>query len=357
MNIKKNFALVVSGAICLVVSLVLIVLLFNLSGKHAEISQQLEMKKTELQKLSTRRPYPSDENVKIIKNNRIALESFLNGLVTRLSSGQREPRVMEPAEFAAFLQTTTRGLRKLAAEKSVKLPQSFAFGFDVYEAGALPELAEIARLQDQVFMVEELSQELFTGGVRELVSIERNMFDQVVEEPEVEVQVINRRGQRVANPEQQPKKPKDDYEHDLFFREKFKVTFYARESGLWALLEKLASSRLFVVVESVELLNESEEFAGLDNTKAIMTKIQEWKAPKETAAFGLVPETVKPAPPAEPPSRDERIVAGRERIKVTVEVSVLKFKAPAPETPPAGNGVESVEPGSSVDAQETEAGS
>ena len=317
--------LVVGGGISLVLLVIALVVLLKFRGTYERVNAELQDNTARLNTLKQRDPFPSAENVSVVQTNREQLDNFFAEIYERLSKDQIEPRQLESAEFPLLLEKTIQKLIKHANEVNIPLPQRFAFGFDRYAMGALPQANDIPRLVVQLKMIEELCGMLYKSKVSDLSTLTREVFEQggAVETSGSDEQVRGGR-RRGGSPQDAMQGQKSGTvqqdESGLFIRERFTLNFRCKDSVVWEVLNEMARSRFFIVVERVEL----------DNVVQDPKKLASIKTAPQAAALGMAPAvaglTGKGGAEIKPPaSRDERIVAGRELVNVSLTVDVYRF--------------------------------
>jgi hypothetical protein len=317
---RKYMVLVVGGSIALVLILIVSALLFKFRGEYARVQSDLQSSLTTLERLHQRNPYPNRENVERIESNLIELEDYLDTLIASLS---RQPVLVEDMERAAFpaaIERTASRLRALAREREVAVADTVAFGFQRYSAGNLPMQEHVPRLASQLRTIEALCTLLIQSGISELVSIEREVFD--VERAQEEVAppgAVRRPGRTPVVVAAPPTPVAPEGVEGLYKKERFTLTFFASDLAVRDVLNSMIASPLMMVVRNLELRNEMG-LAGV--------------SPQARLAARLEPrETTRPAAPGQPPREttrpalhDDRLVAGRERVRVTMDVDVYYFE-------------------------------
>ena len=327
MNLLKYKGLLVGGAIVLVLVLASIGGLLHFQGVYSKAARELKSANDKLDRLNRRNPFPAEENVTIIQQNRDALNAFLASLQHDFRAGQVAEETMEPARFANLLEKNIRDLTVKATNMGTKLPERFALGFGRYVAGELPAVADIPRLVVQTRTVSAVCDLLLEARIGELVSVERTPFEAHGAEGGPKVDIRAALAGTPDAPTTQllslPLPPAQS--NDLFVAERLAVTFLAREHSAWEVLNALARSPLFAVVVHVEIVNDANPKTpgvGRDGH----------------AAPGLPPAVAPGAPPPVAgapiiyPSREERVLAGRENVRVGLVIDVYRFAgAPAAE--------------------------
>ncbi|MFH1026498.1 MAG: Amuc_1100 family pilus-like protein [Pseudomonadota bacterium] len=321
MKLRQHMVLIVGGGIALVLMIVTLFMLFKFHAKYQRVNGDLKNTMQRLDTLYNRDPFPSDENVSLVQTNLDVLTSYFSELYASLHQGQFEPTKMEPAEFPLLLEKTIRKLFTRAMEVGVVLPQRFAFGFERYAIGALPNEGDVPRLVLQLKTIEELCGILYQSRVSEVVSITRQVFEQGAAS-QADTPMVTGRRFGAAMPAEMTAAAQAEEKVDpsgLFAREHYVLTFNAKDAAIWEVLNHFNRSKMFVIVTRVEFIND----APLPKPAPVEMAMQpEPGAGRQSLAPGQ-PPPVEVKPPVKP--LEERMVAGRELVKAIVEVDVLRF--------------------------------
>lgn len=316
MNLKKNMTLIVGGAIAGVLLVILLVLLFKFNSSYQQVNRQLQSAQQRLTILNGRDPFPSEENVTVVRTNLAVLQDFFGTLMKSLQEGQPEIEKMEPAEFNLLLDQTRRRLFGAASKAKVALPPSFSFGFDRYAAGTLPDSVDVPRLATQMKEIEFLCGLLYASKIGDISSIERSVFEASARPTVATETFVDPRMARYGGGAPAVATPAvaaaDTYKDasGLFSRQRYTLTFRGRDTAVQDFLNRVASSPRFLVVTRLQLENE--------------TGVPKVAAPLPAATTPAAPG----AAPAAPLAREKRVSAGREPVKAIVEVEVYRFHSP-----------------------------
>jgi hypothetical protein len=126
-----------------------------------------------------RNPFPSPGNVTKEQENAQLLTRLLQDVLDVAGKGQVEPVAGEtPSRFISRLGEERNKLVAQAGAGGTTLPPDFAFGFDRYfTGGMLPAPEDVARLSQQLTIVDNLSTILFEERIHALSVIERDEFE------------------------------------------------------------------------------------------------------------------------------------------------------------------------------------
>lgn len=328
MNWKNHIGLLIAGGIVVLLVAGAAALLFVSRSGYVRTRRAYQDQKIRYERLVQREPFPSQENVERARENLDELREYAGVLRTALQTGQMNPEKMERAEFPPLAERVLRGLWEVADDNKVQVPENFAFGFRRYIEGDIPAAQHIPRLVAQLRTVDALCRLLFSARISALRDITREEFDlqAVREEPEEDARTRRRRRPARREAEQETVEARGK-STDLYDVESFTLTFRARENALWDLLNKMASSDMFVVVTSIEFtspvtpvspisfreyqIQRIRELAGARLTPLQQERVREIEALRD----GDVP----------PPPIDERVVAGREEVTVIMKCDVYRF--------------------------------
>jgi len=341
MNMRKHMFLIVSGGICLVLLIAAIVLLIKGQAGYLEFDQQLQTAQTRLDALQRRVPFPSQENVAVVRKNHDELSSFLNNWITDLRNEQVEPEKVEAAVFKRVMEKTVNDLHEEAGD-TVLLPDRFAFGFDTYFlGGAFPKDQDIARLTIQLKTIRRLFGLLKESRIAELHSVERDRFD------ETQMMLDDERAMSLGEPESRDAPSSAATQgQGLYEKERYRLKFVSTEEALWSFLGSLARSPLFVVVSDVTLLNETHaagfSVQGMGSSRKSSARgrerlgmssvsfrgVEGGLATESSFGIGSGADEEEDGPQLNlPEAHDERIVAGREIVTAEVTLDVFRFVA------------------------------
>jgi len=318
MNIRKHIGLVISGAVFLVLVLFALLLLFRFSGEYRKVSRTLEQRLSTLDHLKKRDPFPSEDNVKRAQENLKILDVKLAELQGKLIEGQIETKDIQAASFPPLLEEVVTQLRLDAKVARVVLPDGFAFGFDRYLRGELPNQEDIPRLVIQVKIVQNMARLLFDSHITELEKINRELFDEKAAPKKDETTKVSRRRRRVPAASKAPDGMKRVQKtHELYTSEPFCMVFKAPESSFWDVLNKMDSSNMFTVVVDIDATSEIPAITKEDAIKAIQEKLSDKNKSTERGMR------------RRPLDHEERVVSGREELTVKLSFDVYRFKTDA----------------------------
>lgn len=319
---KKYMALIIGGGIALLLALIVLVLLIKFSGTYTRIQDDLASNQRELERLIRLATFPSLENVELVEENLLALEIFRDDQLARLAASQPQIVPMERVAFPPELERTWQRLRALAARENVVIPAEMRFGFERYAAGNLPMHQHVPRLLSQLYSIDRIGEILIRSGIAELTGVEREVFEeQRVQAPLEAPAPARRRGAAEPEPvEVVAGSPEPQGVEGLYTRERFTFTFLASEPALIEVLNQLARDPVLKIVRNLELRNEMA-LGGVSAAARLSARLQ----PRETVAR-VVDPAGRPEDPSRPAMMEDRVVAGRERVRVRLVVDVYRFE-------------------------------
>jgi hypothetical protein len=187
-------------------------------------------------------------------------------------------------------------------------------------AGTPPAPQDVARLTQQLMIVQQLTHTLYEAGITELSGIGRQEFEVDAKAGSPAAAAPGRRSRAAASAVSlnvYEAKAGLIPEGQLYGRWHFSFRLTAKEGALLALMNQLARASLFVVVSDIEV-------DGDDSIKASGTEATSRGGQKN-------PAEVAGETPAGPVSRDQRVVCGRDvPLRVKMEIDVYQFMAMNP---------------------------
>lgn len=336
MNLRRHMGLVIGLGVALVLFLAAAGFLFRYQMAYKKVKKDLDRQERRLQGLMAEKPFPSEANIKGMQEKLEVLSDFESDYLAALREGQPVPVDIEAAEFPSMLEKSVRELVNLA-EGHVILPERFAFGFRRYFEGALPSQDDIERLVVQLKMMDRLTRVLFAAGIDEIREIERDVFeedDKQAQNNAADLRRTARRGSRQTDRKDETAN-EDEKQNGLYQKESFSITFTARESSFWDVMDEMVGSDLFVIVKKVTLEGSRPDLA------AARQNVLQLLAEREAARMqGAAPGGGRGANPGSEkegfakytgrrnvrwPTHEERVVAGREDVVVKLDLDVYRF--------------------------------
>lgn len=328
MNVKKHIGIIIAGILGLLLLGGSVFLLVGFYGKYAQVEKSLNQQLNRFNALIRRNPYPSASNVELACKNYEDLQQYANRLREALQQGQIEPEQMERADFPPLAEKTLRGLWDAAAQSKCTFPDGFAFGFQRYIAGELPEPVNIPRLVVQLKTVDALCRLLFSSKISALTDIVREEFDKgpVAAESEEDSRGRRRRDRSAPAVSADAAASGIRQENGLYSLEKITLKFTCRENAVWDLLNEMVRSPLFVVVTSIEFQSPIPRVERISYAQYQENKIRAGAGQKLTPAQQAKIQQIRDDKVYAPPAKEERVVAGREEINVILKCDVYRFR-------------------------------
>ncbi len=287
--------------------------------------------------------YPSAANVDALAEKVSSYEDAVSGLGDVLLKLQPPVKDITDTDFVAKLKLRIAETRQKAGD-AVKLPKDFAFGFDAYTK-SLPPSPEAARqLNDYFEAVDAVISLAISSGIISLDGLQRSEL--AVEKP----------ASATPPPVEEPKKgkakatasaskikggkgskpPKEIAK--VVERRRLNLVVSTDQKALQALINALASPSkmpFFTVVRAVRIENEKQE-GPLRN--APMAVDVPFKAPEpvgdskpEGTADAAAAPKVEVITAPKPAPADAVAVMGKEALKVSLDIDLVRFLAPSPE--------------------------
>ncbi len=342
MNFRKNSTLIVGGGVALLFLIAALVFLFISRGSYLENRDAYESTRRKLDQLNNRNPFPSSENVDLLKENLALLTNNFDGLREKIEAAQIPVEAIEPARFAPMLEAAISDVLERAAAAEVTMPSVAGLGFKDYAEGKLPpnDPKVLARLVVQVRALQDVIGAALDAGVSSIDQLQRDDFElRAAPEPEPDPRGSRRgRGRRDTAPVRQKvaarsyipgvPMPVENPEYQI---ERFAIGITGREFALWGFVNKLLASDIIYSIADITLENTRREELGkpVDMT-ARLTALQ--NAARTAAQARQSPMGGMAGASANPPeltwsdvSKEQRYAGGRDLIKATLVVDMFRF--------------------------------
>ncbi|HMO04296.1 MAG TPA: Amuc_1100 family pilus-like protein [Kiritimatiellia bacterium] len=334
MNFRKNSILIVGLGVALVLLIIALFFLITAQSSYTERWNQMNAAMSRLTALNNRSPFPSTENIDATTAQRDVIKASYSDVVRQLRGAQLAAETIEPARFAQMLEAAIRRIREKAAVEGTTMPAEPGLGFRDYAAGKLPpnDTNVMDRLVFQIKAIEHLVSLLVDAKVASIDGLQREHFD--VAAVAAPVEDTSGRGSRGAA-------PVDTMRTDgrvgqggvpvpgtspLYTTERLTVQYTARESAVWESLSRLASSPVCYVIVDVQLANTAQNLGKPVDLKSRVATVVATR-PSPISPLGTVPSGASAiAAGIESLSREERVVGGRELVKVSLVVDMYRFR-------------------------------
>lgn len=341
MNFRKNSTLIVGCAVAFVLLIVAVVFLVRNQASYTSNLNELNAARNRLNILNERNPYPSAENVKLASENLEVLKSKYLVIQESLMENQLKAESIEPAQFAPLLEAGVQRIRERASANNVSLPVEAGLGFKEYAAGKLPpnNPKVMERLIIQVKALADILGILIDSKVASIDTLQRDDFeirlgDAAATPPPEEVGrrgIAAGRGEALVDTRASSGTIPPAATNSLYETERFTIGFTGRESAVWEALNRFVSSKIVYVIKDINIESTLTNVGKPVDMKARLAAIA--SATSRQAALSSPSTGVSPAggalPALDSVSREERVVGGRELIKVKVVVDMYRFKDPS----------------------------
>ncbi|MCF7838586.1 MAG: Amuc_1100 family pilus-like protein [Candidatus Marinimicrobia bacterium] len=340
MNVKKNLPFVIGLACMGLLLLVALFFLWRASREFGGAHSSLRNRRDQLDNLVRQDPYPNPANVERAQRNLDMIRRATMDLVNQLRAGQQAAPPIESAEFPPLLERSAREMHRLAEEARVVLPPQFAFGFERYVRGELPDQRHVARLVTQLDAIRQICRLLFAVRINEIKRISRREFeaadrtpeetspygtDDPMMEPDYDMYMGEMGGSQTEAVEE--RKADFTFQPEWYDRERYELEFETRESGLWEFLLQVANAPQFIVLSRLEVTGLPPDRRGLDTRRSAGEggfyppgAPRQMTRPPPTLAGGTMP------PGGRMLLHEERVIAGRDPILVKCTLDVYRFR-------------------------------
>ncbi len=220
--------------------------------------------------------FPSQDNVKIVKENTKQIDAWFNKLITKLSAGNVISNDRSPSHFITMGNRVRLGLVKKARLAGTELPgekKNFAFGFERYTGADrdLPKPEDIPRLMEQLAIINGISTILFNNGIKSLSLVKRDVFESTVADaPDDSVVQANRSRSRRSRSRRRSSSVSQSHSTnkaevglltgDKFYAKMhFVFEFRAKEKSFINIMNAFSKNKMFIVVTSLSINKKTQK--------------------------------------------------------------------------------------------------
>ena len=253
MNLSKNqIVMLAIGGVALVASAVLGYLAFSAYSAKSEAADASESDSAAVRALLGAAISPDTASIAAVKKNSDALAGWTEAALSTASAGDRAVEAdVNEAAFKQKLVDEARALSSLPGGVEGKIVKpDFAFGFPDFVTGdKLPEKEKLPQLQRQWADIRTIVESLAGCGIVEIARIEPILAKQ----PQAGEQ------QKDAKPNRRQRKRRDaEEEKPAYTEEKYAIDFRAKPAALVKVVNALATSQRFFVVETLDFAREGD---------------------------------------------------------------------------------------------------
>ena len=287
--------------------------------------------------------YPSQENVDALAQKVSSYEEAVGKLGDVLLRLQPKTPDIKDTEFQAALKEKIAAVRAKADQAKCGLPKDFAFGFDVY-GRQVPPAAAAVELKDYFDSVDAIVAAVIENGVSSIDSFERSELKIEKGEPQSKPEPVQpekkSKSKSTSKPGSKLTKPAKEITK-VVERRQVTMTITTDQRPLQALMNILASPTkmpYFTVVRNLRIENEKQDGPlrnlPLPASSSVEPPSPEAKPSDKPAAEGEPAHAkVEVLTAPKPLAADAVAVIGGEKLKVYLEIDLIKFVAPTSETP------------------------
>lgn len=261
MNKNKIIMSAIGGG-ALVVSLALGWFLWSASEERAEMADELDGAKGNVERINGAKIAPLQASVDAIDANRKALVEWREDVLRTASVGDAAPDgSMTPEAFKRVMVEGARELAKLPGLPGKPIvKEEFGFGFkDYILGGSMPSREKLAAMQRQWSEVTLFTRTLSEAGAAELVDV--TVVEAAAEEAEAAPQPSRPAQRRRAKDKDEEKKAA------AVSAQSYVVKFLARPAAIANVFNALATAERFIAVDDFSFLHETDTLASAVGTK------------------------------------------------------------------------------------------
>ena len=253
MNLSKNqIVMLAIGGVALVASAVLGYLAFSAYSAKSEAADAAESDSAAVRALLGAAISPDTASIAAVKKNSDALAGWTEAALSTASAGDRAVEAdVNEAAFKQKLVDEARALSSLPGGVEGKIVKpDFAFGFPDFVTGdKLPEKEKLPQLQRQWADIRTTVELLAGCGIVEISRIEPVLAKQPQAGEQQKDAKSNRRQRRRRDAEE---------EKPAYTEEKYAIDFRAKPAALVKVVNALATSQRFFVVETLDFAREGD---------------------------------------------------------------------------------------------------
>ena len=161
---RKYMPLIIGGVVALLLAGLLFFFILNVRGNYLTEQDELGQVQNQFMRLNNRKVFPSVSNVQAMEKQLDVYQDYYNGILKALKAGRQSTQAVTRDSFRATIENVLRQLGAGARAKNIVLPPNFAFGFQRYAEGTLPQDEEMTRLVDQLRTIHALCSILYEAG-------------------------------------------------------------------------------------------------------------------------------------------------------------------------------------------------
>lgn len=322
MKPRVNLFLLIGGIIFLILIAASGYLLFCGFSELAGTEARLADRRAVLSQYFQKNPFPSPENVARERDNSQKLSDLYNILLADLSKEQIRPAGFSPSTFMSILGEKRNKMHAKAKASGTELSSDLGFGFEKYLAGSsLPAPEHVPRLTQQLMIIEQLCDTLFAEHIQELSLVKREVFESVAPSATIAPGGRARPAASTLSVASAARLAKAGVlgTNDLFTAFEFSLDFSAKEKSLVSIMDRLASSGLFIVVRNIQMSKGAPDVA------------EQASVPAGAAEGDEKPAVEAKAVAARDLPRQQRMVSGPARevpVKIEMDLEVYRFREP-----------------------------
>ncbi len=224
-------------------------------SKTGGVAARRDGKFAELEGIYRAPVFPERENIERIRRQTEEVAAWTSNVVAAQRAVIPADANLTPSQFMQVLQPTVRELARLKTPGGTQVvPDGFAFGFDTYiTGGQMPAAEDIPKLALQLEITKRLCREICAANVGALQSVTRFAFEGAAANPrEAPGGEPRSRRARSRTPSAAATAVAGTGDpRALEGLHPFTFEFTARKDALLAVLNRLAATDLFVMVNQV----------------------------------------------------------------------------------------------------------
>ncbi len=327
--IRENKSLAAILGVIIAVSAALGYLLFDSWSKYSATKENYLAVTGQVAALKSAPLAPTEANLQAKKDLVAEFAATVNKLGTALLIIQPKVQPIKDIEFQAKLKTKVADVRKAAATFRMAIPGDFAFGFDEYTSSLPKSEAAAAELSGYLDAMDDLVKLFMNSGVESLDSLGRSKL------PVETAGAATKQPQAGGRPGQVPAQQAAS---GILEKSQINVVLTLDQGALQLLTGRLTNPSEMPHFTSLRLLRiENQSQQGPPRIAAAPSAAP---APIADVPVPATPEGAAAAsaddlPPPPPAPADSMPLIGQEKLKVRMEIDLVRFLASASGAAPA----------------------
>lgn len=214
-------------------------------ARRDEAQASLDSQLQKLKQFQNQKPFPTDENLKAVKESLAEYRAELANYRNALAAMEAPLGSINPQEFQDDLRKAVDELKKNAIGKGVALPDDFFYGFDAYQT-APPSQQEVGELNREFRVIRRVTDALVDLKIGSIGSLKRQ-------------EIPSKAPSTPSAPPAKPGAPSESPKAPTISTKTFIITFTAPQEKLLTAFNMIQDAVEFLLIRSLALDNTSPQ--------------------------------------------------------------------------------------------------